>query len=377
MHIPPCSVLRVGIVVPACLAPVLPATADHWTTATTLNEDSTSRAAAGLVDAKFEPFNSMPVHAFLAIWQDDGDWTWLIGEGTHMTLKGDGMTALEFFQEHRSLAAWNAKPTSVPWSCQAIKLALPDSADGLYTIQPSGSAEPFEVYCDMTRNGGGWTLLVTSASNGWSAAQTLSRNKASPSLTDNYSILDEADGMKDPAAANLMYRIEAKEFGSWGGVWSTPADYTFVSSTTSQTNIELVEKFDSWEYNGNGIEKLMPKIGAGNGRLTTDGVMGSGWWGTLISDAGYSPAPYMHPEMAAPGKIWYWMRSGDEADGDGDGQADYTPWATGDGKEDNFDSWDGWNSDIWSWQDGYRKYMVGGNAGDCGADPAKTRWGYS
>jgi hypothetical protein len=58
---------------PVRLASVLPATADHWTTATTLNEDSTSRAAAGLVDAKFEPFNSMPVNAFLAVWPDDGD----------------------------------------------------------------------------------------------------------------------------------------------------------------------------------------------------------------------------------------------------------------------------------------------------------------
>jgi hypothetical protein len=44
--------------------------ADHWTTATTLNEGSTSRDDA---DAKFEPFNSMLVHAFLAVWPDDGE----------------------------------------------------------------------------------------------------------------------------------------------------------------------------------------------------------------------------------------------------------------------------------------------------------------
>jgi hypothetical protein len=45
--------------------------------------------------------------------------------------------------------------------------------------------------------------------------------------------------------------------------------------------------------------------------------------------------------------------------------------------EHNFDTWNGWNNGIWSWQDGYRRYMIGGNSGDCGSDFATTRWGYS
>jgi hypothetical protein len=56
-------------------------------------------------------------------------------------------------------------------SCKDILDRGESHGDGVYTIDPDGKGgeAPFKVYCDMTTDGGGWTLIVSQKDQYWFA----------------------------------------------------------------------------------------------------------------------------------------------------------------------------------------------------------------
>ena len=228
-----------------------------------------------------------------------------------------GLTSNGYWNSYTVNGGNGLTPETAGDNALQIKTDYSGSTDGLYWIKNDNisGGTPFQIYADMTTDGGGWTLLVTNQNTaGWTYSNSILLNEFNPvSGGSNYSIVAYADYLKS-SGATFQYMIDAYQRNQFGGIWSAPSGYTFLKTDNTQTSITLDIKFGTWNYNDSSIEQYMPYRSTSSGLLTTSSNPGGEWWGTLITNGGWNPAPWINGDcgldgcMPNPGIIWYWVR---------------------------------------------------------------------
>ncbi len=140
-------------------------------------------------------------------------------------------------------------------SCAQILAADPGSASGIYTIAPTAGGGAFDVYCDMTTDGGGWTLVAST--------RTTTLNDEASAYYDDLTTLTPAvghtgvwDGMRALIADRSDIRFSCRSAPAAGPMTVDLSFYNTDWYRTITTGTDADSCFQ--ENNGAGYDRPAP-----------------------------------------------------------------------------------------------------------------------
>lgn len=213
----------------------------------------------------------------------------------------DGTTyALTAVLSSGNIYSASSSSSNYGYSCLAILVAGKSTGSGLYTINPSGTA-PFQAYCDMVNDGGGWTLVFNhNVSGGYfaNATDALSKNSNNPSA-DLYSMLDKLEYFR--SGDKLTLKINWPYLGTGRNIWSqtiNPVLNPGISTTrpvAGYTPISVTYTDNLW----GGLEQYTSSA------AFLDGSIGSSnWYYAIGSYAAWSGGMPSYSPMSTNVQLW-------------------------------------------------------------------------